>query len=66
MMTAPFAHPFAVDVRRSRINGSFSWSIRKGGKVCDRSLSPYNDFEEARLAMVAALGVLVAAWERLR
>lgn len=65
-MTVPLAHPFAVDVRRCRTNGSFSWSIRKRGKVCDRSQFPYNDFEEARLAMVAALGVLIAAPETIR
>lgn len=63
-MVALPLHPFAVDVRASRFeSGRFSWTIRRSGVICRRSVSNYESFEEARLAMKAALNVLVTTWE---
>ncbi|WP_232628313.1 hypothetical protein [Methylobacterium sp. Leaf118] len=65
-MASPTAHPYAVDVRRCRANGHFSWSIKRQGKICGQSMAGYESFEEARREMKVALTALIAALDPAR
>jgi hypothetical protein len=57
-------HPFAVDVRRTRIGPlGFSWSIRERGTIKERSHEWYGTFEEARVALQSALARHVTRWK---
>lgn len=57
-------HPFAVDVRRTRIGPlGFSWSIKERGAIKERSHRHYRTFEEARVALQSALAGHVTKWK---
>jgi hypothetical protein len=56
--------PFAVDVRRTRIEPlGFSWSIKERGTIKARSHRYYATFGEARVALQSALAKHVTKWK---
>ena len=59
-MATRISHPFAVDIRAPRPGRfGYTWSIRQGRVVKGQSVTTYSTFEEARLALKAALVRLV-------